>query len=286
VHDHEVRPQSSHLKRNNNSKEAFKMELGLAGKSAIVTGGGSNIGRGIALGLAREKADLVIAEIDPEQGQKVADQAKALGAQATVISCDVTDWDSVQATVQQTIELYGKVDILVNNVGWTRDLFFAQKPREDWVREININFWSVINTCRAVIDHMVERKYGKVINIGSDAGRMGEPREAVYSGTKGGVIALTKALAREYGRYGINFNSLCPGVVVPAKPEDIGKESLWHEGLSFLTPERQKEWAKLYPLGRLGQPEDIANAVVFLASDAAAYITGQTLSVDGGFTMI
>jgi 2-hydroxycyclohexanecarboxyl-CoA dehydrogenase len=263
------------------------MDLNLAGKSVIVTGGGSNIGRGIALGFAKEKVKLVIAEIDPAQGQKVADQAKALGAQsANVVQCDVTSWDSVQALVKKTIELNGQVDVIVNNVGWTRDLFFAQKTREDWVREVNLNFWSVINTCRAVLDHYIERKGGKVVNIGSDAGRVGEPREAVYSGCKGGVIALTKALAKEYGRYGINFNTVCPGVVPPAKAEDIGKESLWKESLSFLTPERQKEWAKLYPLGRLGTPEDVAAAVIFLSSDAASYITGQTLSVNGGFSML
>jgi 2-hydroxycyclohexanecarboxyl-CoA dehydrogenase len=263
------------------------VELGLAGKTVIVTGAGSNIGRGIALCFCREKAKVVVAEIDVKQGQNAVDFfKKETGVDALLIQCDVTKFDSVKKMVDEAIAKTGKVDVLVNNVGWTRDFFFLEKPEGDFEREIALNFWSVINCIKAVLPHMVQRKSGVIINIASDAGRMGEPREAVYSGTKGGVIALSKALAREYGRFQVRFNSVCPAVTVPQKPEDVGDHSLWKEGLSFMTPERVAQWSKLYPLGRLGKPEDIGNLCVFLASDAASYITGQTISVNGGFTMM
>ena len=265
------------------------MDLGLAGKTVIVTGGGSNIGRGIVLAFAREGANVVIAEIDEEQGAKVAKQAEAAGApKARVIKTDVTDWNSVQAMVKTVLNELGKIDVVVNDVGWTNDLFFLEKPREEWEKEINLNYWSVINMTQAILPHMVERKQGKFVNIASDAGRMGEPREAVYSGLKGGVIALSKALAREYARFNINFNVVCPGVTVPKSSEDAGKVSMWGspETWTFMTPERQEAWAKQYPLKRLGRPEDIAAGVVFFASEPASYITGQTLSVSGGFSMM
>lgn len=263
------------------------MELGLAGKTVIVTGAGSNIGRGIALGFCKEKSNVIVAEIDSRQGQNAVDFfKKETGANAILIQTDVTRFDSVQNMVKQAIEKTGSVDILVNNVGWTRDFFFLEKPEGDFEKEIAINFLSVINCVKAVLPQMVQKKSGSIINIASDAGRMGEPREAVYSGCKGGVIALSKALAREYGRFQIRLNTVCPAVTVPQKPEEVGEQSLWKEGLAFMTPERVAQWSKLYPLGRLGRPEDIANAVMFLASDAASYITGQTISVNGGFTMM
>ncbi len=186
------------------------MDLNLAGKTVIVTGGGSNIGRAIVLAFASEKSSVVIADIDEAQGQKVAKEAVALGGKVIAIKTDVTGFDSVTAMVKRTIEELGKLDILVNNVGWTLDRLFIEKPRSEWEKEVNINFWGVINCTRAVLDHMIERKYGKIISIGSDAGRMGEYREAVYAACKGGVIAMSKSLARELGRYGINVNVVCP----------------------------------------------------------------------------
>ncbi len=261
------------------------MELGIAGKTVIVTGAGSNIGRGIALCFCKEKAKVVVAEIDPKQGQNAVDFfKKETGVDALLVQCDVTKFDSVQNMMKEVIAKTGKIDVLVNNVGWTRDFFFLDKPEGDFEKEIAINLWSVIN--KAVLPHMVQRKAGAIINIASDAGRMGEPREAVYSGCKGGVIALSKAVAREYGRYQIRINTVCPAVTVPQKAEEVGELSLWKDGLQFMTPERVAQWSKLYPLGRLGKPEDIGAACVFLGSDAATYITGQTLSVNGGFTMM
>ncbi len=263
------------------------MDLNLAGKTVIVTGGGSNIGRAIALAFAKEKANVIIADIDQVQGQKVAGEAIALGGKARAFKTDVTDYDSVVAMVKRTIDEFGKLDVLVNSVGWTNDRLFIEKPREEWEKEVNINFWGVINCTRAVLDHMIERKFGKIISLGSDAGRMGEYREAVYAACKGGIIAMSKSLARELGRYGINVNVVCPGVTVPDNPEHAGEFSMWKGPLAqVFTPEAQEKAAKAYPLRRLGKPEDVAGVVIFLASDAASFITGQTISVSGGYTMM
>jgi 2-hydroxycyclohexanecarboxyl-CoA dehydrogenase len=263
--------------------------LGLEGKIAIVTGGGSNIGRGIVLGFAEQGASVAIAELDEAQGTKVAREANSLGkGKAENIRTDVTDWNSVQATVKQTLDRFGQIDILVNVVRWVRDDLFVKKPRDDWEKEIARNFWSDINCTRAVLDHMIERKYGKIISIGSDAARVGQLREAVYSGCKGALISMTKSLARELGRYGITVNVVCPGVVVPASRDVTTSESMWTDDMMkvFGSAEALEKIARGIPLGRLGTPDDIANAVLFLASDRANFITGQTISVDGGYTMV
>jgi NAD(P)-dependent dehydrogenase (short-subunit alcohol dehydrogenase family) len=268
------------------------MDLSLEGKSVIVTGAGSNIGRAIALLFGEEKANVVIAELDEKQGNKVADEIKAKGGKALVIQTDVTDFDKVQTMVKKTVEEYGKLDVLVNNVGWIVEDFFINEDPKKWETVININYKGMMYCTKAALDVMVPQKSGCVVSLGSDAGRMGEFREGVYAGCKGGVIALTKTLAREVGRNGIRLNVVCPGLVVPKK-DDVGEESMWvakdEEGKSMLdvfTPEAQEKAKKAYPLRKLGTAENIANAVVFLASDRASYITGQTLSVSGGYTMM
>jgi 2-hydroxycyclohexanecarboxyl-CoA dehydrogenase len=265
------------------------MELNLAGKSVIVTGGGSNIGRAIGLAFAREGAHLTVAEIDEGQGRKAVAEAKSLGAaSAALVATDVTRWESVQAMVREVEGRVGRVDVLVNNVGWTYDRLFVEKERTEWEREIQLNLWGMINCTRAVLDGMIARKAGAIVSMGSDAGRMGEFREAVYGACKAGVIALTKSLAREVGRHGIRLNVVCPGMTIPASEEDIGERSMWAADVNraFSTPEMQARIAKAYPLRRVGKPEDVAPAVLFLASDAASFITGQTLSVSGGYTMM
>ena len=263
------------------------MDLNLAGKTVIVTGGGSNIGRAISLAFVKEKSNVVIADIDEPQARKVAKEAASFGGKVLTVKTDVTDYASVEAAVKKAVDEFGKLDVLVNSVGWTFDRLFVEKPRSEWEKEVDINFWGVLNSIRAVLDHMIERKYGKIISIGSDAGRMGEYREAVYAACKGGVIAMSKSLARELGRYGININVVCPGVTVPEKPEYAGDMSMWKGTMSqIFTPEAQEKAAKAYPLRRLGKPEDVASAVIFLASDAATFITGQTISVSGGYTMM
>ncbi len=265
------------------------MELNLAGKSVIVTGGGSNIGRAIALAFAREGSHVTIAEIEEGQGAKVADEATRAGAaSATAVRTDVTKWDSVQAMVKDVEARRGRVDVLVNNVGWTMDRLFVEKTREEWEKEIQLNLWGMINCTRAVLDGMIARKGGAVVSLGSDAGRMGEFREGVYAACKAGVIALSKTLAREVGRHGIRLNVVCPGMTIPASDEEISGRSMWAADANrqWRTEEMQARIAKAYPLRRVGKPEDVAGAVVFLASDAAGFITGQTLSVSGGYTMM
>ncbi len=265
------------------------MELNLKDKSVIVTGGGSNIGRAIALAFAREGAHVTIAEVDAAQGEKAAAEARKMGAaSAVVVPTDVTQWDSVQAMVREVEGRAGRVDVLVNNVGWTLDRLFLEKERAEWEKEVQLNLWGMINCTRAVLDGMVARKAGAIVSMGSDAGRMGEFREAVYGACKAGVIALTKSLAREVGRHGIRLNVVCPGMTMPASEEEFGGLSMWAAEVNraWGTPEMQARIAKVYPLRRIGKPEDVAGAVVFLASDAASFITGQTLSVSGGYTMM
>lgn len=253
----------------------------------IVTGGGSNIGRAIVLAFAKEGSNVAIADIDEAQGQKVAKEANTLGGQTIAIKTDVTDVDSVAGMVEKTLGEFGQIDVLVNCAGWVMDRLFIEKPRAEWEKEININLWGVINCTRAVLDHMVDRKCGKIITIGSDAGKVGEYREAVYAACKGGVMALSKSLARELGRHGINVNVVCPSLTIPESEEHISEASMWGgELMEVFTPEAREKATKAYPLRRLGKPEDVANATVFLASDAACFVTGQTISVNGGYTMM
>ena len=260
------------------------MDLGLDGRVVIVTGGASNLGRAITLGFAAEGARVVIADVDEEQAKKVETEAPS----GTIVArrTDVTDWESVTATVDFVERSMGRVDVLVNCAGWTIDRLFMEKPRDEWEREIAIDTWGFINSVRAVLDGMVKRKYGRIVSIGSDAGRMGEWREAVYSGTKAGVIAMSKAIAREVGKHGITLNVVCPGLI-PGSPATSGSNSMWSsEQTDKFTPEVREKAAKAYPMRRLGTPEDVVPAVLLLASDRASYITGQTLSVSGGYTMI
>ncbi len=261
------------------------MELGLAGKTVIVTGGASNIGRAISLAFAREGANVVIADWDHSQAEKVTAEIQAMDRKALAVKTDVTSWDQVQAMVTSTLAKMGQIDILVNSVGGTFDQYFMEETREKWSRTVDMNLWGVIHCTRAVLDHMVERKSGAVVNVGSDAGRCGEFREAVYAASKAGVIALSKSLAKELGRHGIRFNVVCPGLT-PPKADNIGEKSHWQEQLGTFTSEVLEKAAKAYPLRKVGTPEDTANAVVFLASGCAGNVTGQTLSVSGGYTMV
>jgi 2-hydroxycyclohexanecarboxyl-CoA dehydrogenase len=265
------------------------MELDLAGKSVIVTGGGSNIGRAISLAFAREGSCVTIADVDATQAQKVADEAMRLGAKAAAaVPTDVARWDAVQQTVRAVEERFGGVDVLVNNVGWTLDRLFVEKARAEWEKEIQLNLWGMINCTRAVLDGMIARKAGAIVSMGSDAGRIGEFREGVYAACKAGVIALSKSLAREVGRYGIRLNVVCPGMTMPDADADVGALSMWAADVNrqWQTPEMRARIAKAYPLRRVARPDDITGAVLFLASSAAGFITGQTLSVSGGYTMI
>ena len=264
------------------------MDLQLSGKTVIVTGGGSNIGRAISLAFARERANVALAEIDEGQGKKVAAEAEALGAKTLMVRTDVTRWADVQAMMRAVEARFGGVDVLVNNVGWTRDALFIEKTREEWDKEIQLNLWGMINCTRAVLDGMIARKSGAIVSLGSDAGRIGEFREGVYGACKAGIIALSKSIAREVGKYGIRLNVVCPGMTMPSDDEEIGALSMWtaQENRAWMTEEMRARIAKAYPLRRVAQPDDVTGAVLFLASAAAGFVTGQTLSVSGGYTMM
>ena len=262
------------------------MELNLTAKTVVVTGGSSNIGRAIALAFAAEGSNVVIADIDDKKGTQVAKQISEQSGKVLFVKTDVTDHILVNRMINKAIDTFGQIHILVNCVGWTIDRMFIEKERSEWEKEVNINLWGCINCTRAVVEHMINNKYGKIINISSDAGRIGEFREAVYSACKGGIIALSKSLAKEVGRYGITVNVVCPGVIIPDDSE-MGEMSMWKgEMADIFTPAVREKVIKAYPLRRLGEAQEIANAVIFLASQAADYITGQTLSVSGGYTMI
>ena len=259
------------------------MDLKLGDKRVIISGGASNIGRALTLGFAGEGARVCIADVDQRQAETVA----ALDPERILVQqTDVTDPSSVNGTIEATLDAFGGIDILVNCAGWTIDRLFVDKPREEWEKEIAIDIWGFINMTRAVLDQMIERRYGRIVSIGSDAGRVGEWREAVYSGTKASVIAMSKAIAREVGRHGITLNVVCPGFV-PGRPETSGENSIWRgeQGTQF-EEETLAKVAKSYPLRRLGTPEDVLPVVLLLASDRASYVTGQTWSVNGGYTMI
>jgi len=265
------------------------MELSLKGKVAIVTGGASNIGRAISLGFVREGAQVIIGEIDIPQGKKVSEEAESIGLKPVLIEADVTNNKQVEEMVEDALSRFGRIDILINNVGWGYDRPFLEKAREEWEKEIQINFWGTLNCIRAVMGHMVEKKYGKIVSIGSDAGRIGEYNEEVYSACKAGIIAMSKSLAKAFGRHGINVNVVCPGATYPESPDHFGEHSMLAPGgilSTGLDPEMQAKIVKRYPLRKLGKPEDVANAVLFLSSDVAGHITGQTLSVSGGYSMV
>lgn len=266
------------------------MDIGLAGKTAIVTGGASNIGKAITEGLIAEDANVIIADIDEKQAQRVVENSKTSGGGKVIfIKTDVGDRSQVEKMTAEALEIFGQVDILVNNAGWTNNALFVDKPYADLEKEIAINLWGPIYCIRAVAPAMIERNYGKIITIGSDAGRVGEYNEAVYSACKGGVIALSKALAREFGKYQLNVNVVCPGLTLPESQEDAGENSLWHaqshQSQIFRNEETMKKVVRRYPLRRAAVPADIVPIVLLLASDQTSYITGQTISVSGGYAM-
>jgi 2-hydroxycyclohexanecarboxyl-CoA dehydrogenase len=244
----------------------------LENKIAIVTGAGSGIGRGIAEKLAAEGATVIVGDINTEAARETA---AALGNSSIGVSADVTNRESVDAMVAGTVEKFGRIDILVNNAGWDKVEPFLQSKVSDWDRVIAINLYGTLHCSQAVLAVMAEQGHGTVINIGSDAGRVGSSGEAVYSAAKGGIIAFTKTAAREMARNKVTVNCVCPG---PADTPLLA-------GISAENPKLREALEKAIPLRRLAQPADLANAVAFFASGEAAFITGQTLSVSGGLTM-
>jgi 2-hydroxycyclohexanecarboxyl-CoA dehydrogenase len=248
----------------------------LQGKTAMVTGAARGIGAAIAEALAAEGAAVAVCDLDGTAAAKAAaGLAERHGARAIGAGVDIADSAAVRAAVRRVQAELGPPDILVNNAGIDVIELFVDSAEQTWDKIIAVNLRGTITVTRAVLDAMIERGSGRIIHIASDAGRVGSSGEAVYSATKGGVIAFGKALAREVARHGITVNSVCPGPTDTALLDQVAAYSQkLRDGL-----------ARAIPLRRVGLPADIAPAVAFLASDEAAYITGQTLSVSGGLTM-
>ncbi len=249
-------------------------DLGLNGKVAVVTGASRGIGRAIALELAARGARVVVNYHRSEQAaQEVVSQIKANGGEAVAFQADVSDFQQAQALIKFALETFGDLHILVNNAGITRDTLLMTMSEEDWDEVIRTNLKSTFNCSKAAIRHMIRKRYGRIINIASVAGQMGNPGQTNYSASKAGQIGFTKALAREVASRNITVNAIAPGFVDT-------------EILNTMPRETLEAALKLVPLGRMGRPEEIAFAVAFLASDQAAYITGQVLGVDGGMAMM
>lgn len=238
---------------------------------AVVTGAAQGIGRAIATKLAAEGARVVVTDVDEVAAKQTAQALGGVGMLA-----DVTSLASVQAMVDAAVAEHGRVDVLVNNAGWDVGGPFVESDPATWDRILAINLYGVLHTCRAVLPHMAARGSGAVVNLGSDAGRVGSSGEAVYSAAKGGVIAFTKTMAREMARHQVRVNCVCPGPTDTALFASMGGDS----------PKLREALVKAIPFRRLGRPEDVANAVAFFASPESVFITGQTVSVSGGLTMI
>jgi 2-hydroxycyclohexanecarboxyl-CoA dehydrogenase len=248
----------------------------LAERIALVSGGGGGIGRAISLALAADGRAVAVADLRLDAAVETAAAVEAAGGRAVAVQVDVTDGASVAAAVEEVAAQLGPVDVLVNNAGWDELVPFLETDEAFWGRVIEINFKGCLRLTRATLGGMAERGWGRVVNIGSDAGRVGSSLESVYAGAKGAVIAFTKTIAREAATKGVTANAVCPG---PTRTPLL-------EGMAATGGEKLVDaLERAVPMRRLGEPEDVAAAVAFLASERAGYITGQTLSVSGGLTM-
>jgi len=248
----------------------------LPDKVAIVTGGASGLGRGIALALAREGARVAVVDLNEAGARDTVEAIAKDGGQAAAWRADISDKARIDLVVAEVIGRWGTVDILVNNAGLDRVGPFVNSGEAEWDLILRVNLKGPIVCTRAVLDEMTRKSYGKIVNIASDAGRVGSTGEAVYSAAKGGIIAFTKTIARETARLRLNVNCVCPG------PSDT---PLFQE-VAAGNPKLAESLKRVIPFGRLGTAEDIAPVVVFLASDESGFVTGQTLSVSGGLTMV
>ena len=247
--------------------------IDLSGKSALVTGGARGIGKAICLTLARQGAEIAFVDVGrPEVAEATVAEIQALGRKAVYIPADVTDPEACVKAVTATVAAFGKVDILVNNAGITRDDLIMRMPIDDWKKVLEVNLFGAFYMIKAAIRPMLKAHAGRIINMSSVSGQAGQMGQANYSSSKAGLIGLTKATAREVASRGITCNAVAPGFIVTELTKDL--------------PEALQEQIRAStPLGHFGTVDDIANAVTFLASDEAGYITGQVLAVDGGLVM-
>ena len=246
--------------------------LKLAGRVALVTGAAQGIGKAVALLLARNGADIVVSDINLEKAEETANEVRSIGRKALAIKGDVANWDDVEQMMDVILEKFAKIDILVNNAGITRDKLILRMTEEDWDAVLDVNLKGTFHCTKAVVRHMAKQRSGKIVNIASVVGEMGNASQANYSASKAGVIGLTKTIAREFAQRGININAIAPGYIETPMTEAL--------------PEKAKEeLKKLIPMERLGKPEDVAEAVLFLVSEESSYITGQVLNVNGGIYM-
>jgi 2-hydroxycyclohexanecarboxyl-CoA dehydrogenase len=252
---------------------------GLEDKTVIVTGSGRGIGQAIAQRLAQEGAFVAVNDVDEENTRETVELIEDDGGAAMTAVADVTDLTAVRDMVKQVVDAQGQVDVHVNNAGWDRIEWFVNQDPDIWDRIIDINLRGQMNCSRVVAEHFVEHDVeGTIVNIASDAARVGSSGEAVYSGAKGGVMSFTKTLARELARNNVNCNVVAPGPTDTPLVAEMREEELGGKILGSMTDQ--------VPLGRLAEPEDIAAGVTFLASEDASFITGQVLSVSGGLTMV
>lgn len=244
----------------------------LRDRVAIITGGASGIGLAAVKKFLAEGAKVVVADYNQEAGEKVASELRETGAEVTFIAVDVSNRESVEQMVAKTFETYGHIDILVNNAGITQDAMLHKMSYEQWDRVISINLTGVFNCTQAVVHHMREREYGRIINTSSIVGKFGNIGQTNYAAAKAGVIGMTQTWAKELGRKGITVNAVAPGFIRTPMTEKMPEKIL------AMMQEKVN-------LGRLGEAEDVANAYLFLASDEASYINGIVLSVDGGLSI-
>ena len=246
--------------------------MDLKGKVAIVTGGAQGIGKAIATQLAQEGANVVIADVAEEVAKPTAQEISQKGNEAISIGVDVSSISSVEEMVKKTLDKFGRIDILVNNAGITRDALVMRMKEEDWDLVLDINLKGVFNCIKIVSPVMMKQKSGKIVNIASIVGIIGNAGQANYSASKGGLIALTKTCARELASRRINVNAVAPGFIQTSMTERL--------------PAQVKEkLSSQIPFGEIGKPEDVASAVLFLVSEKASYITGEVIKVDGGMVM-
>jgi 2-hydroxycyclohexanecarboxyl-CoA dehydrogenase len=262
------------------------MDRYLRGRVILVTGGGQGIGREICLAFAREGASVGVNDIDIERATSVREEIVSLGGDAIVLSGDVSRWEEVAGMTERLAKELGGIDVLVNNAGIVEERkLFVETDATEWNRTLSVCLYGVLHCDRAVLPEMIEKRTGRIVSVTSDAGRVGEAKLSIYSAAKAAIVGHTKALAKEVGGYGINVNVVSPGSVETEATLERRKSLSDRIGEERASNRLNKQLS-LYPIGRFGQPIDIANAVLFLSSDASSFITGQVLSVNGGFSML